>query len=146
MPAETFNFTITYSCLLFCNMIMLMVFHVTRMHSSRMRTARSSSHPGGVSTRHPLVLWPSGVVTFWCGGLLLCPSGAPLCYGLLVWCLLTPRRPYQKATFNQKATKPQGHNRRPQQKATPPRPGTPPGEPPHKRRPAPGEPPHCKAC
>ena len=25
----------------------------TRMHSSRMRTARSSSHLGGVSTRHP---------------------------------------------------------------------------------------------
>ena len=27
--------------------------HSTRMHSSRMRTARSSSRPGGVSTRHP---------------------------------------------------------------------------------------------
>ena len=25
----------------------------TRMHSSRMHTARRSSHPGGVSTRHP---------------------------------------------------------------------------------------------
>ena len=25
----------------------------TRMHSSRMRTARSSGHPGGVATRHP---------------------------------------------------------------------------------------------
>ena len=29
---------------------------------------------GGVSTRHPLLLWSSGVVAFWCGG-------------LLVWCL-----------------------------------------------------------
>ena len=28
--------------------------HETRMHSSRMRTARSSSCPGGLSTRHPL--------------------------------------------------------------------------------------------
>ena len=56
--------------------------------------------PGGVSTRHPL-----SVLAFWCGGLLLWPS-AP-----------SPRTPYQKVTFNQKATKPEGHNRRPQQKA-----------------------------
>ena len=49
---------------------------------------------GGVSTKNPLLLGASGVVAF-------CP----------------PQRPYQKAAFNQKATKPEGHNRRPQQKA-----------------------------
>ena len=70
----------------------------TRMHSSRMRTTCSSSCPGGS------------------------PPGTPFCYGLLVWwpsvmAFWPPRRPYQKAAFNQKATKPEGHNRRPQQKA-----------------------------
>ena len=78
------------------------------MHSSGMHTARSSSRPGAGS-----------------------PPGPPFCYGLLVWWpsgvvafsygLLPPRRPYQKAAFNPKATKPEGHNRRhnrrPQQKA-----------------------------
>ena len=32
----------------------LLNLNLTRIHSSRMRTARSSSHPGGVSTSHPL--------------------------------------------------------------------------------------------
>ena len=32
----------------------------TRMHSSRMRTVSSSSHPGGVSTRHPPEQTPLG--------------------------------------------------------------------------------------
>ena len=87
---------------------------ITRIHSSRMRTARSSSCPGEggervVSTR-PL-LWPSGVVAF--------------CYGLLP----PPGRPYQMAAFNQKAPKPEGHNRRPQQKAITE------GQPPGKRHP-----------
>ena len=46
----------------------------TRMHSSRMHTACSSSHRGGVSTT-PL-LWPFGVVAFWSGDLLVWwPSG-----------------------------------------------------------------------
>ena len=108
----------------------------TRMHSSRMCTARSSSHPGGGGGSPPgycyglLVWWPP-VMAFWCGGLLvwcllLWPSGVvAFCYGLPA-----PQRPYQKASFNQKTTKPEGHNRRPQQKATPPEqtplgPGTP---------------------
>ena len=62
----------------------------TRMHSSRMRTARSSSRlgGGGVSTR-PL-LWPSGVVAF--------------CYGLLA--------PPQK-TIVEGCLQSEGHNRRP---------------------------------
>ena len=129
------------------------------MHSSRMRTACSSSHRGagvgGIFTRHPsvmafwcgafwcggLLLWPSGVVpsvmAFWCGGLLVwclllwssgvVPSGmVAFCYGLLVWwpsgvvpsvMAFCPRRPYQKATFNQRAphqkAKTEDHNRRP---------------------------------
>ena len=43
----------------FCRLHLLIVFNrLTRMHSSRMRTARSSSHPGGSApgtprTRHP---------------------------------------------------------------------------------------------
>ena len=32
----------------------------TRMHSSRMRTARSSGRPGGISTRHPPGAYPPG--------------------------------------------------------------------------------------
>ena len=87
----------------------------------------------GVCSRGPglggcgLLLWPSGLVAFWFGGLLIEGS-------LLVWSsgggfsnpfnqkATTPeghtRRPYQKTTFNQKAsfnqkaTKPKGHNRR----------------------------------
>ena len=55
-----------------------------------------------------LVLWPSGVV----------PS--VMAFWLKGW--TPPRRSYQKATFNQKATKPEGHNRRPHtpQEQTPP--------------------------
>ena len=34
--------------------------NITRMHSSRMHTARSSSCPGGVSTRHPPGSRPPG--------------------------------------------------------------------------------------
>ena len=73
-----------------------------------MRTTRSSSHRGGG--------WGS-------------PPGH--CYGLLVWwpCygLLPPPRPYQKATFNQKTTKPEGHNRRPHApRSRPPRDQAPP--------------------
>ena len=94
-----------------------------------MRTTRSSSHPGGgVCTRHPsLLLWPSGMVAFWYGGLLVwCllvwwPSVTAFCYGLL------PPKPYQEAIFNQKATKPEGHQTRryqtrrsPNQKVTKP--------------------------
>ena len=69
---------------------------LTRMHSSRMRTTRSSIRwGGGVAFCHGLLLWssvmafwfggllvesglllwPSSVVAFWCGGLLLWPSG-----------------------------------------------------------------------
>ena len=71
----------------------------------------------GVSTR-PL-LWPFGVVA------LLWPSAPP-----------HPQRPYQKATFNQKATKPEGHNRRPH---PPPQEQTP-----HHQAPPPQT--CCKAC
>ena len=115
------------------------------MHSSKMRTARSSSHPRGGFHQAPLpfcygllVWWLFGVVAFWCGGLLVWwPSGvvafwchAFWCRGLLLW-PSAPRRPYQKAT------KPEGHNRRhkrrPQQKAiteghTPPQNQAPPQE------------------
>ena len=42
------------------------------------------------------------VAVAFCCGLLLCPSG------VVAFC--PPRRPYQKATFNQKATTPEGHN------------------------------------
>ena len=71
---------------------------------------------GGVGGLHQAT-----VMAFWCGGLVMafCP----------------PPRPYQKATFNQKATKPEGHNRRPlpppPQGADPPGPGatTPPPRP-----------------
>ena len=61
---------------------------------------------GGPLVESGLLLWPSGVV----------PSGVvAFCYGLLVERLGTPppRRPYQKAAFNQKTTKPEGHNRMP---------------------------------
>ena len=34
-------------------MVLYYMLTVTRMHSSRMRTARSSGRPGRVSTRHP---------------------------------------------------------------------------------------------
>ena len=37
----------------------------TRMHSSRMHTAHSSSHPGRVCTRHPLEQTPPGADTPW---------------------------------------------------------------------------------
>ena len=88
------------------------------MHSSRMRTARSSSHRGGG-------LHQATVMAFWCGGLVM------------AFC---PPRPYQKATFNQKATKPEGHNRRPHPPPHP-RSRTPPG-------PGATTPPQtcCKAC
>ena len=48
-----------------------------------------------------LVWWPSGVVAF--------------CYGLLVERVGTPPPPenHTRTAFNQKATKPEGHNRRP---------------------------------
>ena len=84
----------------------------TRMHSSRMRTARSSSRPGG--RRGGLHQAPPSVMAFWCGGLLVWSSGR-----------------------GQKATKPEGHNRRPQQKAPPPE-QTPESRPPPE--------PCCKAC
>ena len=55
----------------------------------------------------------------------------------LLWPSAPPPRPYQKATFNQKATKPEWHNRRPQQKATPPQSRHPPlgADPPRTRHP-----------
>ena len=77
-----------------------------------------------------LLLWPSGMLAFWYAGLLVCclllwPSGVVPS----VMAFWPPRRPYQKAAFNQKATKPEGHNSRPQQKAItegyPPEAGTP---------------------
>ena len=127
------------------------------MHSSRMRTTSSSSHPRGVSTGHPfcyglLVWWPSGVVpsgvvAFWCGGLLVWwPSGVvafwcgAFCYGLLAPRRHTRRLPSIRRPPNQKAIT-EGHNRRPQQKAITEghtHPGT--------RHPPGGEPPCCKAC
>ena len=129
------------------------------MHSSRIRTARSSSRRGGldlIPLNFPLGCWPGPDppefppwVWAWTwsppqfppgcgpgGGLHQAPPS--LCYGLSCGGLLVwwppppppPRRPYQKAAFNQKATKPEGHNRRPQQKAIteghPPRGDTPP--------------------
>ena len=54
------------------------------MHSSRMRSTCSSSHPGGGSspgTPSVMAFWCGA---FWCGGLLLWPSGG----GLLWWYLL----------------------------------------------------------
>ena len=121
------------------------------MHSSRMRTTHSSSQLGGVSTRHPLLLWSSGAVAF-CYGLLvwchlvwwpsgLVPSGVvAFCYGLLSLDDHARRPPSIRRPPNQKAIT-EGHNRRPQQKAiteghiplgpgplgsgTPPGPGTP---------------------
>ena len=57
-------------------------------------------------------------MAFWlkvvfCYGLAF--SCGAFCYGLLVERVghPPPRRSYQKATFNQKATKPEGHNRTP---------------------------------
>ena len=89
-----------------------------------MHTAYSSSHPRGVSTRHPslsvmafwyagfLVWWPSGVVAFWCGGLLVwCPSG--VMPSVMAFC---PPEDHTRRLPNQKAIT-EGHNRRPQQKA-----------------------------
>ena len=122
------------------------------MHSSRMRTARSSSHLGGGGGSPPghsygfLVWWPSGVVAF--------------CYGLLVWWSFVmafcppPRRPYQKATFNQKATKSEGHNRHHNRRPHSPRADLPQGQAPpganhpRSRPPGPGTPPKTcyKAC
>ena len=74
-----------------------------------------------------LVCWPfdwrrpsgwkwSSVMAFWCGLLVWWPSV------MVFWLkgLELPRRPYQKATFNQKATKPEGHNRRPPPDQPPP--------------------------
>ena len=96
------------------------------MHSSRMRTVRSSSHLGGSPPGTPsvmvfwcgalwrggLLLWPSGMVAFWC---------AFWCGGLLVWCLLlwpsppedhARRPPSIRRPPNQKAIT-EGHNRMP---------------------------------
>ena len=73
------------------------------MHSSRMHTARSSSRRGGggvLSTRH-----------------------SPFCGGLLVWwpsvMAFWPPSPkiITEGRLQRKATKQEGHNRRPQQKA-----------------------------
>ena len=118
-----------------------------------MRTASSSIHRGGGG-------WPS--VMAFCCGLLLCPSvmalwfggllieGGPLVEsGLLLWPSgmafwyvgilvlrvrnpTAPRRPYQKAAFNQKTTKPEGHNRRPHPPGTRHPPGA---DPPQTRHP-----------
>ena len=81
-----------------------------------------------------LLLWPSGKVAFWlkvvfCYGLLLWPSSKAFwCGGLVIATWTPPRRPYRKATLNQKttfkqkATKPEGYQTRrlPNQKATKP--------------------------
>ena len=95
------------------------------MYSSRMRTTRSSSHGGGGGSFHQstgmafwcggLLVWWLSVMAFWCGG--------PWCGGLLVWwpsVIAFSPRPYQKAALNQKATKPEGHNRRPPPRSRPP--------------------------
>ena len=71
-----------------------------------------------------LLLCPS-VMAFWFGGLLI-EGGLLVESGLLLWpSVVAPRRPYHKATFNQKATKPEGHNRRPHPRAGPPGVGPP---------------------
>ena len=87
------------------------------MHSSRMCTAHSSSHWGGVSTR-PL-LWPSGVVAFWCGAFW---SGAFWCGGLLVWwpsvmAFCSPKAIPEGHLQSEGHHTRKHHTRRPQQKA-----------------------------
>ena len=95
------------------------------MHSSRMHTVLNSSHLLGGGG---LLSWPFVVV--FCYALLLWPSGlvacslkvafwlkVVFCYGLLVRPSGVVPSVMEKATFNQKDTKPEGHNRRPQQKA-----------------------------
>ena len=73
--------------------------NITRMHSSRKRTARSSSHLGGGG------LHQATVMAFWCGGLLLLlwPSAPPD---------HTKRLPSIRRPPNQK-TITEDHNRRP---------------------------------
>ena len=85
---------------------------------------------GGMAFCHGLWLWSSGLVAFsWKEAFWL---KMVFCYSLLVWWPSgwkgwnqseghQTRRPYQKATFNQKATKPEGHDRRPHPRADPPR-------------------------
>ena len=78
------------------------LFRVTRMHSSRMRTGRSLTVCRSLLLRG--------------GGLDLIPLNFPLGCGLDLIPLNFPLGfwpPNQKATFNQKATKPEGYNRRP---------------------------------
>ena len=61
---------------------------------------------GDLQQAPPLLLWPSGVVAFWCGGLL--PPHPPEDH--------TRRLPSIRRPPKQKAIR-EGHNRRPQQKA-----------------------------
>ena len=106
------------------------------------------------------LLWPSGVVAFW---VVAFWCGAFCCGCLLLWwpsvMASASRRPYQKAAFNQKATKPEGitedHNRRPHALARQPPEQTPPARHPPRssltisRPPGTRHPPLetcCKAC
>ena len=101
---------------------------------------------GGLLVESGLPLWPSGKV-FWCGGLLieggllvesgllLWPSGKAFwCGGLLVWDhfqpegLQTRRPPNQKATLNQKSTKPEGPPQSPSPPTRHPQTRHPPGD------------------
>ena len=61
-----------------------------------------------------ILVWPSGMA-FWCGGLLLWPSGW---MDSLLGDTPSTRRPYQKA-ITEDHFQPEGHQTRPYQKATP---------------------------
>ena len=97
------------------------------MHSSRMPYRPQQYLSGGGAFCHGLLLW-SSVMPFWFGGLLI-EGGLLVESGLLLWpsgvvpCVMAfwlkgvghplPEDHTRKAAFNQKATKPEGHNRRP---------------------------------
>ena len=76
------------------------------MHSSRMRIVCSSSRPGGGlhQAPPPLLWWPSGVVAFWCGGLLVWWPSV-----MAFW----PPEDHTRRPPSTEGTKPEGHNRRP---------------------------------